>query len=151
MPITGNEPGRYRGCRAGVQKGRHLQGMQMTLGTGFRGGVLCREMSQDYQDRHTLVCQPRDTGCSLKDIYYLSFLSGTRRDDYIIRGSQGKRKMWATCPKSRKKVLKVLEYNTFPRLWFSFSICPCIFICYLMLHSLRHGNSHQVSAALTDI
>ena len=130
---------------------RHADDIGSRKGTGFRGGVHRREMSQDYQDRLTLVWQPRDTGCSLKDIYYLSFLRGTHRDDYIIRGSQCKRKMWATCPKSRKKVLKVLEYNTFPHLWFSFSICPCIFICYLMLHSLRHGNSHQVSAALTGI
>lgn len=58
--------------------------------------------------------------------------------------------MWSPYPRSRKKVLlKLVEYNTFSCLWFScFLNLSWYFICYLMFHSLRHGDSQQLSADL---
>lgn len=59
-------------------------------------------------------------------------------------------KMWSTYPRSRKKVLlKLVEYNTCSCLWFSCFLNPSwYFICYLMFHSLRHGDSRQLRANL---
>ena len=53
--------------------------------------------------------------------------------------------------KEQGESVEVLEYNAFLCLWFSFSICHGISTCYLTFPFLRHGNCHQVSAALTGI
>lgn len=84
---------------------RHTDKVGSRKGAGFRGRVHLRALSEDYY-RPLPVCQPRDAGSSLKGIYYLSFLRGTHRGDSIIRGPWGKRKKWASCPRTREKVLK---------------------------------------------
>lgn len=50
--------------------------------------------------------------------------------------------------RSRKKVLlKLVQYDTFSCLWLScFLDLSWYFICYLMFHSLRSGDSHHLRA-----
>lgn len=132
--IIGASNWKWAVAAEGFQKGRHLPGMEMSLGeesrkeTVFRGGFHIREKSKDYQDGRAHG-QPGGYRLFSEKLSPHQLLKRNRQEGYKISRCQCKMKTWAPFPKCKTKVLlKWLEYILFPVLVLLLSQSLMIFL-----------------------